>query len=204
MPSSAPPRHVDMPRIVLLVMVTFTHLATVVETGALSGSSDTFLWIVQWSLAVSLVVGNTLAAVVLLTGRLDRSRIPALAALSGPMLVFLGASHVAGGLGLVLPQLTGVLPWLTPTAALALAVQAFMAAGFHLRAREEALEPALWGALFAVIAVGRIDLADFASPISGTAIVVATVVVLIAATINMVILLRGPRNPFRATATLEV
>lgn len=171
--------------------------ATNLDGASLSGPADTFLWIVQGALAIALVGGNLAAAILIRTGRLDAFRIPAVAALSARMLAFLGISHVVGGLGVVLPQLTGVLPWLTPVAGLALAVQALMASGFHLRAGEEALEPALWGALFAVVAVGRIDLLGFASPIPDTALVVTICALLVALTVNLVTLLRGPRNPFR-------
>ncbi|MEU3273457.1 acetyltransferase [Saccharomonospora sp. NPDC006951] len=164
---------------------------------ALSGPADTFLWIVQGALAIGLVGGNLAAAILIGTGRLEAYRMPAVAALSARMLAFLGISHVAGGLGVVLPQLTGVLPWLTPVAGFALATQALMASGFHLRAGEEAREPALWGALFTVVALGRIDLLGFASPIPGTALVVTICALLVALTVNLVLLLRGPRNPFR-------
>lgn len=157
----------------------------------------TFLWIVQGALGIALVFGNVAAAFIILTGRFDAAGVPAVAALSGRMLAFLGITHVAGGLGLVLPQLTDVLPGLTPVAALALAVQALMASGFHLRAREEALEPALWGALFAVVATGRIDLLGFTSPIPDQTLVVTICVLLVALMVNLVVLLRGPRHPFR-------
>jgi hypothetical protein len=182
-------------------MDTLTSFATSLPaTGAaaLTGAADAFLWAVQGTLALAVVGGNTAAAVVIRTGRFDAARVPAVSALSARTLAFLGVTHVAGGLGLVLPQLTGVLPWLTPVAGLALAVQAFMAAGFHLRAGEEVLEPALWGALFAVVAIARIDLLGVASPIPGTALVVTVCALLVALAVNLVVLLRGDRNPFRA------
>ena len=181
-------------------MITSHPVLVVVATTAPSTAADTFLWAVQWTLAVALVLGNTLAAAAILTGRLDRRRIPATAALSGRTLALLGATHVAGGLGLVLPQLTGVLPWLTPTAGLALAVQALMASGFHLRAHEEALEPALWGALFGVVALGRVDLLADVDPLPPPVLVALLVTLLVALAVNLAVLLRGPRNPFRAAA----
>lgn len=49
-----------------------------------------------------------------------------------------GAAEIAGPLGLVLPLLTGILPWLTPLAALGLALIQVLAIGFHARRRETA------------------------------------------------------------------
>src|SRR5436190_9255889 len=49
--------------------------------------------------------------------------------------VFTGVAEVLGAAGLVLPVATGVLPWLTPLAAVGLAVIGLMAAGFHARRR---------------------------------------------------------------------
>jgi hypothetical protein len=50
----------------------------------------------------------------------------------------IGVAEIAGPLGLVLPALTGILPWLTPLAALGLAVIQVLAIGFHARRRETA------------------------------------------------------------------
>src|SRR5919109_3691943 len=74
--------------------------------------------------------------------------------------VFIGFAEVLGAAGLVLPMLTGVLPWLTPLAAIGLATIVLMAAGFHLRADERlpALETGLWASIAAVVAIGRWDL----------------------------------------------
>jgi hypothetical protein len=45
---------------------------------------------------------------------------------------FIGLCEMAGGLGLVIPQATGVLPVLTPVAAAALALVMVLAVGHHL------------------------------------------------------------------------
>src|SRR5256885_11819970 len=77
-----------------------------------------------------------------------------------PLVVFIGFAEVLGAAGLVLPMTTGMLPWLTPLAAVGLAIIVLMAAGFHLRADErlEALETALWSSVAAAVAIGRWDL----------------------------------------------
>src|SRR5438270_7954607 len=77
-----------------------------------------------------------------------------------PQVVFIGLTEVLGAAGLVLPMMTGVLPWLTPLAALGLAIIVLMASGFHQRADERlaALETGLWASIAGVIAIGRWDL----------------------------------------------
>ena len=47
----------------------------------------------------------------------------------------IGVLEVLGAIGLILPALTGILPWLVPTAAAALAVLMVLAAVFHLGGR---------------------------------------------------------------------
>lgn len=49
---------------------------------------------------------------------------------------FIGVSELLGGIGLVLPALTGILPWLTPLAAAGLAVVMVLAAGYHVTRKE--------------------------------------------------------------------
>jgi len=50
--------------------------------------------------------------------------------------VFTGIMEVLGAAGLILPMATGILPWLTPLAAVGLAIIVLMASGFHQRANE--------------------------------------------------------------------
>jgi uncharacterized membrane protein YphA (DoxX/SURF4 family) len=49
---------------------------------------------------------------------------------------FIAVCEVLGGLGLILPALTGILPWLTPLAAALLAVVMVLAAFYHLQRKE--------------------------------------------------------------------
>ena len=44
---------------------------------------------------------------------------------------FIGVAEFAGALGIVLPQLAGILPWLTPLAALGFVAVQVIAIGFH-------------------------------------------------------------------------
>jgi len=57
-------------------------------------------------------------------------------AMPNNLLVFIGVSEILGGVGLILPAATGILPWLTPLAATGLALIMLLAAGFHLMRRE--------------------------------------------------------------------
>src|SRR5690606_167948 len=49
---------------------------------------------------------------------------------------FIGVAELLGGLGLLLPALTGIMPWLTPLAATGLALVMVLAAGFHMTRKE--------------------------------------------------------------------
>jgi uncharacterized membrane protein YphA (DoxX/SURF4 family) len=55
---------------------------------------------------------------------------------SNGLLVFIGVSEILGGIGLILPAVTGVSPQLTAWAAIGLAVIMLLAALFHLRRQE--------------------------------------------------------------------
>jgi uncharacterized membrane protein YphA (DoxX/SURF4 family) len=115
----------------------------------------------------------------------------------------IGIAEVLGGLALVLPMALGIAPWLTPLAAVGLAVIVAMATGFHLRANEHlpALETTLWAAIAAVIAISRWHL--LASRATATpGVLIALLAVLVPAVIiNLVVLLRAHgQRPAVATA----
>lgn len=52
------------------------------------------------------------------------------------MVAFIGVCEILGALGLILPAATGILSWLTPLAAAALALVMVLATGFHLARHE--------------------------------------------------------------------
>src|SRR5439155_700033 len=58
-----------------------------------------------------------------------------------PLVLSIGLAEVLGAAGLVLPIASGILPWLTPLAAIGLAVIVLMAAGCHIRAAERRNAP---------------------------------------------------------------
>jgi uncharacterized membrane protein YphA (DoxX/SURF4 family) len=76
---------------------------------------------------------------------------------------FIGAVDLLGGLGVVLPILTGILAWLAPLAAIGLVVLQVLAIGFHVRRGEMQIVPANFVllALAVFVAWGRWSLVGF-------------------------------------------
>lgn len=67
---------------------------------------------------------------------------------------FIGIAELAGALGLILPAVTHILPWLTILAALCLALVTILASIYHLR-RKEPPFPAIFAVLCLVLAYLR-------------------------------------------------
>lgn len=67
----------------------------------------------------------------------------------------LGLAEVLGGVGLVVPMATGILPILTPIAAVCLLIIMGGAVKTHAELKEPVVPPAILGALCLLIAVGR-------------------------------------------------
>jgi putative oxidoreductase len=116
------------------------------------------LWIVQVLLAAAFILAGVLKSV-----RPVESLAKQLSWVSAvPVAVvrFIGLAELLGGIGLLLPALTGVLPWLTPLAAIALTVVMLLAVGFHVVRREIAQIPSglVLGLLAAFAAYGRLVL----------------------------------------------
>ncbi|MGH2806601.1 MAG: DoxX family protein [Actinomycetota bacterium] len=105
--------------------------------------------------------------------------------------VFVGVTELLGGAALIVPMATGVLPWLTPLAAIGLAIAVLMAAGFHVRADERlnVVETCLLAAIAGGVAIGRWDLVR--ADISPWVLVVVLGVLVPAAIVNIVVLVRG-------------
>ncbi len=52
------------------------------------------------------------------------------------LVALIGVCEILGALGLIVPAATGILPWLTPLAAAALALVMILASGFHVTRHE--------------------------------------------------------------------
>lgn len=70
-----------------------------------------------------------------------------------PTVKLIGAAELAGGIGLILPLLTGIAPILTPLAATALTIVMIGAVSVHLRRKESATPSIVLGVLSAASAV---------------------------------------------------
>ena len=146
------------------------------------------LWIAQGFLAVFFLAGGVPKVV----GR-GIDRWTGFADLPRAQVILVGVAEVLAAAGLVLPKVTGTLPWLTPLAAIGLAVIGLMAAGFHVRANEHlnVLETSLLACIGAVIAIGRWDLIDSSADVSPWTLVVALCLLVPAAIINVIVLYSG-------------
>ena len=76
---------------------------------------------------------------------------------------FLGVCLVAGGVGLIAPAATKILPWLTPLAGAMLALYFALATAFHLSRGEPPVLTIVIMLLSAVIAWGRFKKAPIAA-----------------------------------------
>jgi putative oxidoreductase len=122
--------------------------------------------VVLWILQVVLAVAFLAAGAMKLTQPLAELAVslPWTADVPGALVRFIGVAEVLGGLGLVLPAATRILPRLTPIAAAALAIDMVLATLFHLVRGEAMMAPItlLLVALLAFVAWGRTTRAPIA------------------------------------------
>ncbi len=149
--------------------------------------------LVLWSVQAFLALFFLAAGAPKLIGR-GIDRWTGFSDLPRPQVVFIGFAEVLGAAGLVLPMATGVLPWLTPLAAVGLAIIVLMAAGFHLRADERlnALETGIWASIAAVVAIGRWDLVAARVDVPPWVLGAALGLLVPAAIVNVIVLLKRP------------
>ena len=98
------------------------------------------LWVAQGLLAVLYLMAGTMK-----TFRTARAKeqLPWARNRSDGFVRFVGVSEVLGALGLILPMLTGILPWLTAVAALGLSlIQMLAIFTEHLPKKEYSIIPA--------------------------------------------------------------
>lgn len=94
------------------------------------------LWIVQ-----ALLAAMFLLAGVMKVFQYERAKAswPWVKDVSKGLVTLIGISDLLGGLGLILPWLTGILPWLTPLAAAGVALIMILATIFHIRRGESSV-----------------------------------------------------------------
>ncbi|MEK5164554.1 DoxX family protein [Paenibacillus sp. FSL R5-0527] len=73
------------------------------------------------------------------------------------LVTFVGCVDLLAGLGVILPQLTGILPWLTPLAALGASVILTLAVALHIKRKEmkDVIPNLVFLALAVFVTVGR-------------------------------------------------
>jgi len=150
--------------------------------------------VILWSVQIFLALFFLGAAVPKLTGR-GLERWTGFSSLPRGLVVGIGIGEVLGSVGIVLPMAIGILPWLTPLAAMGLAINVLMATGFHVREDErlKAMATTLWAAIAGIIVIGRWSLIDQAAlRISPSAMVAALAMLLPAVITIATIVYRQP------------
>lgn len=110
------------------------------------------LWIIQVLLALLFIFAGAMKFIMPVEEMTKQMPV----AVSGLFLHFIGVCEILGGLGLVLPMLLRVKPWLTPIAAIGLAIIILGAVGFSLMLGViQALMPPVTEALLVFVAYGR-------------------------------------------------
>jgi uncharacterized membrane protein YphA (DoxX/SURF4 family) len=112
---------------------------------------DTITWVAQILLALTFLASGANHAF-----RFDaaaKGQMSWMLAVGRDRMRVIGILEILGALGLVLPTATGILPWLTPLAALGLALIMLGAAVFHLRRQGEVVN-AVFNAVIGLLAAG--------------------------------------------------
>ncbi|MFI9557273.1 DoxX family protein [Nonomuraea endophytica] len=114
---------------------------------------DVVLWILQILLALAFAASGVGKMVV--AKERVRERMPYVDEFTQGQLRLVGLVEFLGALGLVLPWATGIAPILTPLAAVGLAVTMVVAAGVHVKRKENFAINLVLLAVAVVIAIGR-------------------------------------------------
>jgi uncharacterized membrane protein YphA (DoxX/SURF4 family) len=116
------------------------------------------LWIVQGLLALAFLMAGFMK----LTQPMAtlKKRMAWTAAVPAGLVRFIGLAELLAGVGLVLPLLTGILPWLTVAAAIGLSIVMVSAAFFHLVRHEPSHVPGnlVLLLLALIVVVGRLTI----------------------------------------------
>jgi putative oxidoreductase len=124
------------------------------------------VYIALWAVQVLLALGFLTAGVPKATQPIAAlsKTIPWVNDVPEPLVRFIGVAEILGALGLVLPVLTHILPWLAVAAALGLAVVMVAAIVFHIRRGEtnRNVAPIVFLLLLVFVVYGRLALAPLA------------------------------------------
>ena len=106
------------------------------------------LWVSQAVVCGSLCIGG-LMKLAMPVAKISQI-FPWTGQVSKSFLRFIGVVDLAGGLGILLPKLTNIFPWLTVLAAIGCIVLQSLAIGFHVRRDEASQHPSTSSCLFLV------------------------------------------------------
>lgn len=112
------------------------------------------LWIVTAVLAAAFAMAGTMK-VITPHGQV-REKMEWVELVTPGQLKGIGLVEVVGAIGLVLPAATGIAPWLTPVAAIGLALTMVVAIVLHLRRKEPFAPSLVLGLIAAAVAAGWI------------------------------------------------
>jgi uncharacterized membrane protein YphA (DoxX/SURF4 family) len=117
------------------------------------------LWILQVLLGLMFIFAGSIKAFQYEQAKKQMSFV---SHVSPGLVAFIGIAELLGGIGLILPALTGTLTWLTPLAGAGLALAMLLAVGFHIQRSDGQIAPsAVLFVLTAFIAYGRWAIAPF-------------------------------------------
>jgi hypothetical protein len=105
------------------------------------------LWIVQGLLAAAFIAAGAMKV-------FAYEKYKAISDTRG-LITFIGMAEIAGSLGIVLPMATNIAPWLSPWAAIGLAIIMLLAIGFHVRRHESVVAPVILFLLAGFVVFGR-------------------------------------------------
>ena len=113
------------------------------------------LWIVQGLLAFAFIAAGAMKVFAYEKYKAMSEKKNGRTSLSRGLITFIGMAEIAGSLGIVLPMATNIAPWLSPWAAIGLAIIMLLAIGFHVRRHESVAVPVILFLLAAFVVFGR-------------------------------------------------
>ena len=113
------------------------------------------LWIVQGLLAFAFIAAGTMKVFAYEKYKAMSEKKNGPTGPSRGLITFIGMAEIAGSLGIVLPMATNIAPWLSPWAAIGLAIIMLLAIGFHMRRHESAAAPVILFLLAGFVVFGR-------------------------------------------------
>jgi uncharacterized membrane protein YphA (DoxX/SURF4 family) len=96
------------------------------------------LWVIQIILGLAFIIAGSMKA---FQYEKSKANLPWVKDSSKGLVIFIGVAEILGGLGIIVPQATGILTGLTPLSAIGIAVIMILAGGFHIKRKEN---KAIW------------------------------------------------------------